>query len=1716
MKKETASAIIGLVITSFLLFSPFVTHAQQDSEPDPNSFTHTLADYASRIVTLNNPVELVDTPEGFTIAEDPSFTLEIPQKTSTNIGKKVEKVWKNEDESIEVSVKSDHTGEEIPAIIEKNDAGVFTISPQQTEDWRPGSYTLEVSAQESFLFTRDLTQNFSWGVLAFNTHKDRYRPGEKADLSFGILDSQGSTLCDAGLSLKITSPKGTVTVLDRSNGGIKQSGHCQGDTNAPVPDYLGTFTFAEAGVYQFELTGNNNNGTHTIKDVIEASDTIPFEIDRTSFPTRVFPLEPYTVTLKVTAHENYKGKVQDFVPRSFYIENISDEGTTDQRDLTPMEMTEEEKQRITEAYKDITNKTKLFFDETSYVPSKVDKTPVPITWNVDWKAGGTYTLSYTIHFPTISPEFFVVGPLAIGDYKENRQWQIANDLTCTWQAGSPGNWGTSGNWSCGRVPNSSDTAVFNSTSVQNATINVAVNTRSISINTGYTGTITQSGTNTITLSGNNTGFVQQAGTFVGGSGNIVLSTDAASFNQTGGTHTATSGIMRIADGFISTGGTFNNNGGTIDFTVGDGAKNINTNGKILNNLTFVSSCQGTYTITSSTTTYVDGTLTLTNSCGWGIPTLAGTGTLMARGNIVASGTGIDGSGAVTVGGTGTQTFTGENDTDTRIPAIIINKTGGSVTFSETFVSNRNFTYTAGTVAHTSSSTFRFTGTMTFAGNMTFRRIHMGAGSGNSERYLTNGTTLTVTENLYLDPGTSQSFTSIQPSSGTASINLSGDLYTINEGMYGSVIINLVGTGDQNVYGESSDVTTSTPGITINKPSGTLTFNDNISVEGNFTYTQGNYVTTGSTIGFDGNITITGSFTFDTMRLHTRGGNSTRTIASGTTLTVNGDLYVGSNTSDGFTDMGGGGEVHARGDIYFYGQGMRDTSTSKIVVNGTGDQVLDSEADTNTQIPHVEINKSSGTTTLTDTFYIVTLFDVISGTVDGSAADFYHSRGNISGTFNISSYYLCPTAWNTVEISSGTLTVEGNATINDTGCQGSDSFENVNGPGILNAKGNVTFGGTKGIQGNLNIVMSGTGTQTFTYSDTRTRNWSGDLTINKTSGTVIFPGNTSLNQSGQDLTVQSGTLQLGSYNLTVTGGFSVQSAGEVSLTGDQTITTGSTTFAGGATYTGTGTYTTLALGNTYNNLTITGTGSTFSPTGTFTVNGDFTLSAGTFNAPTNITFGGDIDVSGGTFNPGNNTVVINNADNTTAITGSITFYNLTVSTGNKVIVLDDSSSYEVSNALVMRASAQAPIYLRSDNPGIQASFDVTYGSPQLIGVIGEDIDSCGGEIIQVSQGGSNGNVSCWTFSIEGYYDNAWTERKRLKIESSLVVDGPHSNFPVLLQLNDDAELIADAQGDGDDILFTADDGITLLDFEIQSYSSGDLVAWVEIPEISSSEDTFFYMYYGNSSTSSLEDPAGTWDNNFHAVWHMEESPSAGNDEIQDSTANNRDGSAGSYLNGSDLVTGVFGSGLDFDGSGGNNQMVRVANGAGLNNTSTGTISLWVQWRGTQSSVYPGNKYGAIMAREQNGVFGNNIIALNSSNPASSPVTWTFQNANDKTITGTTPVGNNTWRYVTVTFTSGNHRLYVDGQLEGTSSTTGSLNNNSAIDFTFGGWEGQGKPNVIMDELRLSSVARSAGWVETEYSNMTNPSTFITIEGDSSGTPGVRINGGTRIQGGTVIN
>src|ERR1035441_6856080 len=125
------------------------------------------------------------------------------------------------------------------------------------------------------------------------------------------------------------------------------------------------------------------------------------------------------------------------------------------------------------------------------------------------------------------------------------------------------------------------------------------------------------------------------------------------------------------------------------------------------------------------------------------------------------------------------------------------------------------------------------------------------------------------------------------------------------------------------------------------------------------------------------------------------------------------------------------------------------------------------------------------------------------------------------------------------------------------------------------------------------------------------------------------------------------------------------------------------------------------------------------------------------------------------------------------------------------------------------------------------------------------------------------------AVAGWYSPTWAYRKAISIDHTKIPNTDQSSFPVLVSLTSDAGLSAHALSSGHDILFTASDGTTKIPYERESYSSGTLLAWVNVTTLSHTADTVIYMYYGNASATDQQAATSVWDANYKAVWHLKE-------------------------------------------------------------------------------------------------------------------------------------------------------------------------------------------------------------------------------------------------------
>ena len=190
-------------------------------------------------------------------------------------------------------------------------------------------------------------------------------------------------------------------------------------------------------------------------------------------------------------------------------------------------------------------------------------------------------------------------------------------------------------------------------------------------------------------------------------------------------------------------------------------------------------------------------------------------------------------------------------------------------------------------------------------------------------------------------------------------------------------------------------------------------------------------------------------------------------------------------------------------------------------------------------------------------------------------------------------------------------------------------------------------------------------------------------------------------------------------------------------------------------------------------------------------------------------------------------------------------------------------------------------------------------------------------------------------------------------------------------------------------------------------------------------------------------------------------------------------------------GAAGGALAFNGA--QSQYVSVAGGGGLNAANQGTISLWVKWTGTQDADCCGT-FGAVLARQGNGLFSDNILALSAANPATARIIWRQSGASlPGLITGTSIVGTN-WHHVAITFSSVGSTLYLDGASQGTGIGP-SLNNNAGVPLNIGAWAGDGGgfSTSSLDDVAIWNRPLNAGQIAELAAQTKAPLDFAQPEG-----------------------
>jgi hypothetical protein len=330
-----------------------------------------------------------------------------------------------------------------------------------------------------------------------------------------------------------------------------------------------------------------------------------------------------------------------------------------------------------------------------------------------------------------------------------------------------------------------------------------------------------------------------------------------------------------------------------------------------------------------------------------------------------------------------------------------------------------------------------------------------------------------------------------------------------------------------------------------------------------------------------------------------------------------------------------------------------------------------------------------------------------------------------------------------------------------------------------------------------------------------------------------------------------------------------------------------------------------------------------------------------------------------------------------------------------------------------------------------------------------------------------------------FNEGWKYRKKITIDHNKV-DENLENFPVLISTTD-VDLRDKAQDDGDDIIFMDGVGVAKrLYHEIEQYedSSGELIAWVNVNDLYSNQDTNLYMYYGNPNAGEQQAPEFVWDSNFQAVWHLNEE---GVGLRYDSTFNSFDGTPYSY-DGNEATTGQIDGADDFDGD---NDHIRT----GVTfDYEYRTVSFWFN-----ADTIPSPVSARILTQDADTLeYGQFLAAIKDGgfhgDAGGSPENFVHD------------IDIDIWYLFHLVRNGPTVEYYVDGNLEYSdiSGDYGSSSNpNENLVIGTGRKMNERFFDGTIDEIRITNNARISDWISTEYNNQNDPSSFIDIGLEETG-------------------
>jgi hypothetical protein len=292
----------------------------------------------------------------------------------------------------------------------------------------------------------------------------------------------------------------------------------------------------------------------------------------------------------------------------------------------------------------------------------------------------------------------------------------------------------------------------------------------------------------------------------------------------------------------------------------------------------------------------------------------------------------------------------------------------------------------------------------------------------------------------------------------------------------------------------------------------------------------------------------------------------------------------------------------------------------------------------------------------------------------------------------------------------------------------------------------------------------------------------------------------------------------------------------------------------------------------------------------------------------------------------------------------------------------------------------------------------------------------------------------------------------------------SDFPVLIRLHRDNFPFSQADARGGDIRFSA--AGKPLPYEIERWDpeAGEASVWVRIPSIQGNTQQEIRLHWGKPGTPCNSDGKAVFNasNGYIGVWHLADGVRDAAGILQSTDHGTRD------------TAGVIGGARHFPGNAG------ISCGNEIDALPIGGAP-----HSSQAWLRPDCANGGIVAWGNEKRSGK--VVMSYASPPHIGVDCYFSTGNVKAAI---PDGTRGWIHAVHTYDDGQAFLYLNGEKCGAGNPKGDpLAIERPARMWIGGWYDRYNFVGEIDEVRISSVARSADWVRLEYQNQKPHQTLV---------------------------